>query len=71
MAIDGAEATLRIASALASAGRVLDLAGLDVEIGKLCASLLDLPPDHGRALRPRLIGIAVEMDRLAATLVPP
>jgi hypothetical protein len=70
-AANGVAATVRVAAALALSGRQLDLAGLDVEIGKLCAGVLDLPPDQSRAVQSRLIDLLAELDRLAAAIVPP
>jgi len=70
-AANGVAATVRVAAALAMSGRQLDLAGLDGEIGKLCAGMLDLPPDQGRAVRQRLVDLLAELDRLAAAIVPP
>lgn len=57
---------LRIAQALAQARRSIDLAGLDQDIGRLCAAALDLPPAEGRAMRPLLIGVLAELDALSA-----
>ena len=70
-AMEHVAATLRIAAALAGSGRSLDLAGLDSDVGKLCAGLLDLPPDMGRILRPRLLGLVAELDRLADVMGSP
>jgi hypothetical protein len=70
-AADGATATLRLAAALATAGRAIDLGGLDNEIGRLCAGLLDLPPEAGRRMRPRLIALLAELDRLVAAMPQP
>ena len=47
-------ATLRLARVLAQSHRRIDLAGLDQEIGRLCAAALDLPPAEGQAMRPKL-----------------
>lgn len=63
--------TLRVATALAQAGRRLDLDGLDRMLGRLCAGALDLPPAQGRQLRPRLVGLLTELDALGALLDPP
>ena len=40
---------LRTARALTQTRRTIDLAGLDQEVGRLCAAALDLPPADGRA----------------------
>jgi hypothetical protein len=66
--------TLDVAGALASSGRVVDLTGLDQQIGLLCAKALDLPPDAGRGVRPRLIvlsGALEALSRLLAAQVAP
>jgi len=60
--------TVGLARALASCGRVVDLAGLDQQIGLLCAKSLDLSPDEGRGLRPNLIVLSVAMDTLSRVL---
>ena len=67
-AADDAAATLQVASALAASGRRLDLSGLDTEIGKLCASVLDLPPALGRTMQHRLIALLADVERLARAL---
>ena len=68
---EGISATLRIARALIEGHRQVDLAGLDAMVGLLCARALDLPPEQGRALRPRLMLLLAELDGLTGALVPP
>lgn len=58
--------TLRMAHLLARSRRRIDLAGLDQEIGRLCAASFDLPPAEGRAMRPLLATVLAELDRLSA-----
>jgi hypothetical protein len=53
-----------VARALVEAGRDVDLAGLDRQVGLLCAKTLDLPPDEGRRLRPRLIALSATVETL-------
>ena len=60
--------TIDLARALAEAGRAIDLAGLDGQVGLLCAKSLDLPPDQGRAVRPRLIELSEAVATLARVL---
>jgi hypothetical protein len=60
--------TLRMARALAQSHRDIELAGLDQEIGRLCAASLDLPTEQGRAMRPLLIDVLAELDALAASV---
>ncbi len=65
---DGLAKTLRIAKALLQSGRTIDLMGLEMMIGLLCARALDLPPEHGRAVRPELMTLRNETDALIALL---
>jgi hypothetical protein len=60
--------TLGIARSLVRAGKTVDLTGLDAEMGYVCARTLDLPPEDGRALRPKLIGLRAELDALSVAL---
>jgi len=53
-----------VARALVEGGRTVDLAGLDRQVGLLCAKTLDLPPDEGRRLRPRLIALSATVETL-------
>ena len=48
--------------------RRIDLAGLDRGVGLLCAKALDLPPDSGRSVRPHLLALLAEADRLTEAL---
>ena len=66
--IDGATSTLRVARGLLEGGRRVDLEGLDRVIGVLCARALDLPPDEGRAVRPRLALLLADLDALSLAL---
>jgi hypothetical protein len=68
---EGVSATLRIARGLIEGHRQVDLAGLDAMVGLLCARTLDLPPEQGRALRPRLMLLLAELDGLTGALAPP
>jgi hypothetical protein len=67
---EGLASTLRLARAMAGAGREVDLAGIDGGIGQLCARCLDLPPERGRAMRPVLASLLADLDSLAAALQP-
>ena len=60
--------TVGVARALVEAGRVIDLVGLDGQIGLLCAKSLDLQPDEGRRMRPRLIVLAASVEALSNAL---
>ena len=57
-----------VANALVEAGRAIDLTGLDSQVGLLCAKSLDLPPDEGRRIRPRLIALFGTIEALSRTL---
>lgn len=70
-ALEAMSATLALAHGLVAAGRRVDLAGLDQEIGAICEAALALPEDDARALRPRLIAVRALVDELAAALAPP
>jgi hypothetical protein len=63
--------TLRLARALARSRRSIDLAGLDQDIGRLCAAVVDLPAADGRAMRPLLVELLAELDALAACMTAP
>jgi hypothetical protein len=49
-------------------GRHVDLAGLDSEVGLLCAKSLDLPPEEGRRVRPWLVGLSGGIEALSQAL---
>lgn len=66
--VAGMRETLRVARALVAARRCVDLAGLDGLAGSLCAQVLDLPPDQGRAMRLTLLSLQAEADALLAAL---
>ena len=70
-AAEGVAGLLRLARGMLDGGRRVQLDGLDQMVGRLCARCLDLPPEEGRALRPRLAALLVEIDALHALLAPP
>ena len=55
---------LGIARALVETGRYIDLAGLQNQIGMLCAQALDLEPGEGRIIRVELIELLADLDLL-------
>ena len=59
---DGIGASLAAARGLLLAGRKIDLGGLDDLCGRLCARSLDLPPEQGRLLAPRLDALRDGLD---------
>ena len=60
--------TIRLSRAFASAGRPVDLSGLESGVGLLCAKALDLSPDRGRLLRSHLVLLRQELDELSHSL---
>ena len=67
--IDRIAGTLAVTRALVDAGRVVDLAGLDAEIGGICADTLDLPREQGRACLPALRALLGHVDALRAAML--
>jgi hypothetical protein len=65
---DALHGLLKVAGALSDNGQSFDLAGLENDLGRLCACALDLPPEHGRSFRYRLREILAELDSLTALL---
>ena len=57
-----------VARALVEAGRMIDLTGIDSQVGLLCAKSLDLPSGDGRRIRPRLIALFGSMEALARVI---
>jgi hypothetical protein len=70
-AIDCLHCTVLMARTLVSAGRQIDLAGLDAEAAGLCAAVTRMPRTTARRLRPALEALAREVDELTAVLPPP
>lgn len=66
--IEEMDTTLAVATALAAAGRWLDLEGLEEEMTRLCGAVLMLPQADGRALRPAMAGLLARLEGLAAAL---
>jgi len=59
---------LTVAMSFLEAGRSIDLTGLNDQVGLLCAKSLDLPPDEGRRVRPRLIVLSASIEALSRAL---
>jgi hypothetical protein len=59
---DGIGALLATARGLLRSGRRVDLSGLEDMCGRLCARSLDLPPEQGRVLAPRLETLQEGLD---------
>jgi hypothetical protein len=66
--VEELRALLVVSLALAEAGRPLDLAGLDAATGRLCAAVLDLGPELGRRLRPRMVALLEAIGPLEAAI---
>ncbi len=49
-------------------GAVIDLAGLDRRVARLCTDVRALPAADSRALAPALVDLAGHIDRLAADM---
>jgi hypothetical protein len=62
--LDAIHGTLSVARGLVRARRQIDLRGLEQDVGQICAACLDLPPEQGRAMRPRLQALLAELDAL-------
>lgn len=60
--------TAALARTLAARGRAIDLAGLDGQVGLVCARALDLPAEEGSGMRGDLEGLLTEIDSLAMAM---
>lgn len=67
-AAQGLIGVMRCASRLVATQRSVDLAGLDHQVGLICAKILDLPLSEGHALRPCLLRALHEADALMQML---
>ncbi|MCU0887898.1 MAG: hypothetical protein MUF65_03780 [Rubritepida sp.] len=67
-AIESLGNTLALARAFVSAGREVELAGLDSEAARLCAALACLPEGAGATLQLPLHALAGEVDRLIGAI---
>lgn len=70
-AIEAMEATIAVADALATGLRRIDLAGLEDEVGRICAASLATPRSVAPAVRARLEGLLRRIDQLKASLPTP
>lgn len=69
--IDAMEATLAVAEALVIERRRIDLAGLEREVGRICAAALAVPPAAIPDVRLRLEALVRGIDRIEGALAPP
>lgn len=67
-AIDSLRTMLAVARALVSAGREVELDGLEQEAARLCLALACLQEGSGPLLRPPLDELTQELDRLVLAL---
>jgi hypothetical protein len=65
---DAISGSLRLARGMVRAGRHIDLAGLEAEVGRLCADCLSLPSPRAHELRPRVDAVLADLDALAAAM---
>lgn len=61
--------TVRLAHSLVASQRRVDLAGLDREVGLLCAQALDLPPGQAVPVLPELGQLLDAVEALHAALI--
>jgi hypothetical protein len=69
--IEDVRNALEIACRLLRDGRSIELAGLESEVGFLCAKVLDLPPERGRALANELSGLLRQVECVLHELQSP
>lgn len=55
---------LGVATAMVASGRRVDLAGLQQNVGVLCAKSLDLPPGRAGLAKAELVRVAASLDAL-------
>lgn len=70
-AIEAMEATISVAGALVAEGRRIDLAGLEGEVGRLCAASLAAPRPAAPVVLGRLSGLLRRIEGLQGALAPP
>ncbi len=63
--------TLNMARALVTAGREIDLNGLEDEAAALCRAVSALPPGSAEEVLPAMRALVREVEALAATLRAP
>jgi hypothetical protein len=64
----GFDRMLLLAASLIETGRQVELAGIESGIGRLCACVLDLPPEQGRAFRAELASLLARLDAAEGAL---
>jgi hypothetical protein len=66
---DGVTQTLGVARGPVEAGRSVELAGLEDQVGLLCAKALDLPPAEGRIMLAELATTLARVEALSVALL--
>lgn len=66
--LDAVAAVIDASQGLVSDGKVIDLAGLDQRVDKLCADIAAQPGAQNHDLKGRLIAMIESLDRLVASL---
>ena len=66
--IEAMRGTLVMARALLEGGRVVELAGLDLEAAGICQALDNLPHHAARTLRPAMLALMREVEALAVLM---
>jgi hypothetical protein len=66
--IEAMRSTLAMARALLEGGRVVELAGLELEAAGICQALDDLPHHAASALRPAILTLMREVEALAVLM---
>jgi hypothetical protein len=66
---DGVTQTLGVARGLVEAGCSVELAGLEDQVGLLCAKALDLPPAEGRIMLAELVTTLARVAALSLALL--
>lgn len=67
--IDRIAGALAVTEALVGTGRVVDLTGLEAEIGAICDGTLSLPREQGRACLPALRALLDRVDSVRAVML--
>jgi hypothetical protein len=66
---DGVTQTLDVARGLVEVGPSVDLAGLEDQVGLLCAKALDLSPAGGRIILAELVTTLARVEALSVALL--
>ena len=67
-ALDQAQQAIAAASALVAEGQVVDLAGLDEGIGRICGDIAALPKPERLTYKPQLLSLIDALNRLVGMI---